>query len=931
MLNDKCYALLIVVFISAIYLFPAFLGKIDTPIDIRDAQMYPWHYYAVDKKIKTVTLWEYDIGTSNPEILKIVTLPENKQDLTLKLSFDETLLKKVEELSDTNFELTFDFKIDSDELIKSRIFNLDVLFVNKLTHGYINIPVVVLKKEDSTNDKWYTAYSPLRGLIDQISSLQALSNYDLQITTNERSNSKISVLALKNLKITCKDFINATTVHNPFINDLIQWFTPAREIYSNSLTKWKIPFWTNSVLTGCELVAEPQVGFFHPLYMLCYFLFEHFTAHLVLSFILLTLAGVGAYLLSRLWGLGFAASIFTSLVYMFHPFCAKWFSFEHILMTSATLPFLIYFYEKNLKEKNIINKNLLISALLGGLIFLSGHLQVVYYTLIFFLLFALFRLFITERKISNILLQHIFSLAFIFCIALMIGSIVLIPFFPNFQDSYRVAHSKEFIKATSIPLKAFLDLMIPFYKDFPIWLHSNQSEINWSFFRNYIYYGFFPFLFSLLAFKGVMKDRLVQFFVVTIVIAILIFTGSPVFFLIKDYIPGFKQLQHYRFTEVYSYSVPFLSGIGFQIFLNHFSFVKKRIITIAVIIIFIFTAFDLMYHASYFVTWSNRTDYKPIPKGGSLEYLIKQKSLSDKPFRILPIVAPKIESVKLKLNIAQPNTLQPYGLEEASGYSSFVSKNIYNLFVYVQTKDLQNLYPEEILTLFPNSNIPYPIYNFKSKILDLLNVKYFMVPSIITLQAEKVRKVFDGDAAIYENLDYLPRAFVVPNYKIIENPKETIVYLDSKEFDPLSTVIVMNEPVIARSDEVTTKQSPNESRYEIASSAHSVPPRNDIEFVEYEPENIKLKVQIDTPGFLILGHNLNNNWKVKINGKKEEHFQANLIQRVVYLPNQGNYIVDFYYYPIKFYIGLLLSILGVIILLGLALYLRYKSCMQKSN
>ncbi|MBI1857678.1 MAG: hypothetical protein HYR97_00955, partial [Candidatus Melainabacteria bacterium] len=252
------------------------------------------------------------------------------------------------------------------------------------------------------------------------------------------------------------------------------------------------------------------------------------------------------------------------------------------------------------------------------------------------------------------------------------------------------------------------------------------------------------------------------------------------------------------------------------------------------------TSFDLMFYSSYFISWNARSDYKKIYKGGAIEYLLTQKQASKEPFRVLPFSVSGVGDTKLKVNVSQPNILMPFELEEVSGYSSFVPKDIYSLFVYVQTKDPSKLYSKEILNLFENPNIPYPIFNFKSKILDLLNVKYFMVPSIITLQAEKVRKVFGGDAAIYENLNCLPRAFVVNNYKIIENSKETIVYLDSEIFNPRKTVIFMSEPVIASTK--GAKQSPNESRYEIASSAHSVPPRNDIEFLEYKAESIKLRV-----------------------------------------------------------------------------------------
>src|SRR3989338_3693274 len=98
-----------------------------------------------------------------------------------------------------------------------------------------------------------------------------------------------------------------------------------------------------------------------------YFLFDHFTAHLIITFVCLVLCGVGTFSLCRYWELSFYPSLFACIVYMFHPFNVVWFSFEHSIMNSATLPFLLLMYEKNLASGKLLNKYLLTSALLLGL------------------------------------------------------------------------------------------------------------------------------------------------------------------------------------------------------------------------------------------------------------------------------------------------------------------------------------------------------------------------------------------------------------------------------------------------------------------------------------------------------------------------------------------------------------------------------------
>ncbi len=837
----------------------------------------------------------------------------------LRLNLDESQLNELKRSKEGNYYLTTEFK---PAYSKSLATNFGVLLVNKVTGSYFKPGTAILPSHYYKKDQlvtWYKLLFPLNTLIKELKSIKDLSLYDIQVTVKNKSTNNSSSLLLNNVKIIYEDFSGLDHIHNIYINDLIQWFTPAREFYSESLKKGKIPFWSNYTLTGSEFVAEPQVGFFHPLYILTYLIFDHFTAHAIIIFLCLLLCGTGAFLLAQYWRLSFGASLLTSIVYMFHPFNVTWFSFEHMLMNSATLPFLLLAYGKNLEDSRLVNKYLLISALLLSLIFLSGHLQVVYYTVIVFFLFTLFQLFESLLYKKKDFVKHLFSIFFVFLFAIAIGAIVVLPFFPLFENSHRVANPEDFIKVTSIKLKVFIGLIYPYYCGYPYETHSEVDNLNLEykigFFRNYVYFGFLPFLISLFSFRFSFQKKLTLFFVLCLSFSLLICTGSPIFFLIKDYIPGFKQLQHYRFLQVYSFCVPFLAGIGFQVLLNYLSFLKQRTVKFIVIMVILVTSIDLMYFSSYFVTWSDRKDYKPLPSGGALEFLVNKQKESKEPFRVLPFSVYKIGETKLNVNIAQPNTLQPYKLEDVSGYSSLISKDIYSLFVYIQTHDPSKLYPKEVIQLFSNTNIPYPIYNFRSKILDLLNVKYFLVPNLITLESENTKRVFNGDCAIYENTDYLPRAFVVPSFIIIHSPKKTIAELESRWFNPYEQVIL--------------KCFPKEYERAIKQVNQNTPPLNyKVDFKEYDHNKMILQVMVNKPAIFVLGHNLNSNWRVRINHKNTTHFQANLVQRAVFLPEAGEYIIEFYYCPKLFLIGFLIASIAVLILIFLAIYLKLSQSRQ---
>ena len=879
-LSKEHCILFVILLVTVIYLFPFFIGKVDTPTDIRDVLMYPWRHHAVDKNIKKTVLWKTTSSRFNLEV------PQGIRDFTF--DFNVQRGERLSKLANANYYITFDFK--SDDLLK-----LSLGLVNKQNNTIVSPRYAV---SPLSND-WSRAYYDLNSVLP--SSLD-LNSFNILIRAENKGAQQRS-LSVSNLKLAYEDFSNIPTVHNYYINDLIQMFTPFREFYSNSIKKLQFPFWNNYIFSGAEFLAEPQLPYFHPIYCLTYFMFDHFTAHGIITFLCLFFSGVGAFFLARFWKLSISASLFTSIVYMFHPFNATWFSYEHMLMNSATLPFLLLFYEKNLLARNTFNRYLVLSALLLGLIFLSGHLQYIYYTFIFFILYAVFKFFISQDK--NIT-RHLSSIIVISTGGVLIGLVVIIPFFPVFLNSHRIPNSTEFIQANSFSLKSFLGLIYPFYGGNLQTAHFDTSKVDpkylGNFFNHYIYFGFLPFLFLLYSLKKIISNKLIMFFFIVILISFLICTGSPVYFLVKNVLPGFKEMQHFRFLQLYSYSVPFLAGFGFEYFLSLTKGLKEKLKLILVSLIIVITVVDLMYYSSFFVTWTNRNAYKPLPEKGSVSFLLDKRAKSQQPFRVLPFSVGQVGGTKLKVNIAQPNTLLPYELEDVSGYSSFINKDIYNLFVYIQTKDLNKLYTKESINLFSNPNIPFPIYNFKSKILDLLNVKYFLVPNVITIDPKYATKVFDGDSAIYENKDYLSRAFFVPSYIVIKDSKATIVKLDSNDFNPKKEMILTVKPDAV----LNTSEESNNANVKVV----------------YDQNKITLKANVTMSGFLVLGHNLNNNWIVKVNGKQSKHYKANLVQRAVYLPKEGSYLVEFLYSPKLFLIGGLLSLFTMFLLVLLLIFFK---------
>src|SRR3990167_9001336 len=125
-LNEKQIAFIIIFLIAVVYLHLFFLGKIDTPVDIRNVRMYPWRYYAVDKKIKNVVLWEGKLQDEQ----SVLTAPLTTKYVSFRLSLDRSLLSKLGKLSDVNYYFSFDFKPVESKHVS---FDLGIKLINKIT------------------------------------------------------------------------------------------------------------------------------------------------------------------------------------------------------------------------------------------------------------------------------------------------------------------------------------------------------------------------------------------------------------------------------------------------------------------------------------------------------------------------------------------------------------------------------------------------------------------------------------------------------------------------------------------------------------------------------------------------------------------------------------------------------------------------------
>jgi len=176
-------------------------------------------------------------------------------------------------------------------------------------------------------------------------------------------------------------------------------------------------------------------------------------------------------------------------------------------------------------------------------------------------------------------------------------------------------------------------------------------------------------------------------------------------------------------------------------------------------------------------------------------------------------------------------------------------------------------------------------------------------PVVVSTEG-RFRLVHSGDVKIYENLDNLPRAFVVHQAQVLNDE---------------AAIAAMKDPAFRPENEVILASGGQE-----ALSPSLVPPKvggerggageDEVEILSYEPERVVISANLAEEGYLVLTDAHYPGWRALTDSLETPIYRANLLFRAVYLP-AGQHRVEFVYDPLSFKLGATISLVA---LLGLA-------------
>ena len=227
----------------------------------------------------------------------------------------------------------------------------------------------------------------------------------------------------------------------------------------------------------------------------------------------------------------------------------------------------------------------------------------------------------------------------------------------------------------------------------------------------------------------------------------------------------------------------------------------------------------------------------------------------------------------------------------------------------VRGLDFTTLWYEQYVQLVP-SRIPWLPYGVifasaDSPLLRVLNLKYVAAadPTQLTAPAGFANVQQFGNIYLGQLSTVVPRAFMVYSATVTADDAQTLQLLRQTP-DSVLNGVVLSAPAAGQSPPLP---------------GPATNPNSEVRLVQYAAETSTWQVQNDQPGYLFLGDTYYPGWNVYVDGQRVALYRADEAFRAVWVP-AGGHQVSFRYEPGSLRLGLVISGLALLVVLGLAVW-----------
>jgi hypothetical protein len=252
------------------------------------------------------------------------------------------------------------------------------------------------------------------------------------------------------------------------------------------------------------------------------------------------------------------------------------------------------------------------------------------------------------------------------------------------------------------------------------------------------------------------------------------------------------------------------------------------------------------------------------------------------PFRIF-----RYEPVRSQFHgVLPPATAAVYGFEDALGFDSLNLDRYRDLLVAID--------PEIGLRRgnFRGTDRPETLV---SPILDLLGVRYVLAEPDAATALPGLDLVHRSDLAVFENPDWLPRAFLVEEVRVLPGATAILAAMAKPSFQP---------------DLWAYSEVPIPGLGAAAGDVAPAAPAGRVRVVQHRDEQVRLAVETGRPALLVLTDCDYPGWTCSVDGEQRPIYRVDHALRGVVV-DAGDREVTFEYRPLSFRTGAALSLLSL--------------------
>jgi len=694
------------------------------------------------------------------------------------------------------------------------------------------------------------------------------------------------------------------------IGDLVTSFYPYHALAARAAREWTLPLWNPYMLAGAPFLANTQSAVFYPPNFL-YYVLPVPLAWTIGFFLRRILAALFMTMFVRRIGGSPAAAIISGLLFSFCGFLTGW-QGQAMHDAAIWLPLVCYSTVRLLEETNA--RSAAIAAVAYAMPVLAGHPETA---------------------------AHITLTGVALAAVLLPGSANARRFVPWFAACGMLAMGLASVQM--LPTMEWLQNihhLLPIWPPLPLWtvlatvardIIHRSSSAGVLYPEHAAYLGMLTFIAAPLALLHP-RRRIVLFLVLWTAGAISVVYGvGPVFWMIR-YVPVLNTAKNERLILVASFGAAALAGLGITSLeqLRKSEDWRRRAEAAVLAAGGFFVGFLMVYVLHLFSSElvefvrMNRFSLFLLTAAAVAVGLKIIGILGDRAFRAVLLLVAAVDLATINrgaipftrpqdvfppielfdrvprdpqpFRVAQVGT--PYGANFEVMYGLSGVSN-YEIGLERIKSFLQDISRDEMDSVMLTAK---GVLESKDRRVDMLNAKYYIVsewdPQYLKFreQPERFRFLYTADDTdVYENLNAMPAAFLVPAAGAVVVPDEAAQLGRMKEpsFDP------EREVVLAKPISSATAASPD-----------SAPAAGKVEWVSRNTNSFQLNVTATQPDILVISQIDYPGWKARIDGQPAEIVRANYALPAVLVP-QGEHRVSFSFEPLSFWIGLLLSTISL--------------------